>query len=229
MSPIHGARAPHALRASRRHGVSAAFVLSTLLPAFCSATEVHVIAVTPGQSASVVIDGGAPVSMGVGESVEAVTLLNTDSDGATLRVNGVVVTLPLEAQHGFAGGYSAAKTVKLKADARGHFITNGMINRKSVRFLVDTGASATTLSRKEARRIGLSYSNGASVRTMTANGSVNGWRVELDTVRVGNVTVHDVEAVVIDTDLPVVLLGMTFLDRFEMERTGSTLVLQRRR
>lgn len=200
-----------------------------LLPALCSATEVQVVAVTPGRDASIVIDGGAPVSIGVGEDIDAVTLLGADSDGATLRINGVVLTLPLEAQHGFVGGSTGARTVKLKADARGHFVGDGAINRQSVRFLVDTGASLTTLSRKEARRIGLSYSGGASVRTMTANGAINGWRVDLDSVRVGNVTVRDIEAVVIDTDLPVVLLGMTFLDRFDMERTGSTLVLERRR
>lgn len=200
-----------------------------LLPALCSATEVHVVAVTPGRDASIVIDGGAPVSIGVGEDIDAVTLLSADSDGATLRVNGVVLTLPLEAQYGFVGGATGASTVKLKADARGHFVGDGAINRQSVRFLVDTGASLTTLSRKEARRIGLSYSGGDTVRTMTANGAINGWRVDLDSVRVGNVTVRDVEAVVIDTDLPVVLLGMTFLDRFDMERTGSTLVLERRR
>lgn len=230
MSPsIWSARPVRVVSTRRRHSVFAALLGAILVPAFCAANEVRVVAVTPGQNASVVIDGGAPISIGIGETIDAITLLSTDSDGATLRVNGVVLTLPLEAHHGFTSDAGGAHTVKLKADARGHFVTNGAINRQSVRFLVDTGASLTTLSKREARRIGLRYSGGDSVRTMTANGAVDGWQVDLDSVRVGNVTVRDVEAVVIDTDLPVVLLGMTFLNRFDMERSGTTLVLERRR
>ena len=88
----------------------------------------------------------------------------------------------------------------------------------------------TTLSRADARRIGLDYRGGTPIRTTTANGVVNGWRMSLDSVRVGDTTVRDVDAIVVDNDsLPVGLLGMSFLDRFDMHRQGSTLVLRRRR
>jgi aspartyl protease family protein len=62
------------------------------------------------------------------------------------------------------------------------------------------------------------------------NGVVNGWRVSLDSVRVEEMTVRDVDAIVVDNDtLAVGLLGMSFLGRCDMQRQGSTLVLRRRR
>ena len=99
-----------------------------------------------------------------------------------------------------------------------------------MRFVVETGATLTTLSRADAQRIGLDYRGGKPTRTTTANGVVNGWRMSLDSVRVGDTTVRDVDAMVVDNDtLPVGLLGMSFLGRFDMHRQGSTLVLRRRR
>src|SRR2546427_604632 len=99
-----------------------------------------------------------------------------------------------------------------------------------VRVVVDTGATLTTLSRADAQRIGLDYRGGKPTRTTTANGVVNGWRMSLGSVRVGDTTVRDVDAMIVDNDtLPVGLLGMSFLGRFDMQRQGSTLVLRRRR
>ena len=118
----------------------------------------------------------------------------------------------------------------LLADGSGQFFTSGIVNGRSVRFVVDTGATLTTLSRTDAQRIGLDYRRGTPVRTTTANGVANGWRMSLDSVRVANTTVRDVDALVIDNEtLPMGLLGMSFLGHFDMQRQGSTLVLRRRR
>ena len=85
------------------------------------------------------------------------------------------------------------------------------------------------LSRPEATRIGVDYSSGRPAKVQTASGEAHGWRVSLDSVRVGEVTVRDVDAIVLDNDtLPVGLLGMSFLNRFDMHRQGPTLVLRRR-
>jgi aspartyl protease family protein len=195
----------------------------------CLATEVHVVAVTPGRSASMVIDGGAPLTLMVGETAEGVTLVSADSDGATVQVHGVTQTLGLEVYEVEAGAVAVGSTINMSADRSGHFLTKGAVNGRSLRFLVDTGASLTTLSRAQAKQIGLRYRNGAPARAATANGMVEGWLVELDTVRVGNVTVRNVDAMVINAELSVGLLGMSFLDKFDMERQGSKLVLRRRR
>ena len=201
-----------------------------LLPTLCRATEVRVVAVTPGQSADVVIERRAPVTLDVGETVEGVKLLRVDGGGAVLSVDGITKRLPVVAVPASVGAANGSSTVTLSADARGHFFTSGAVNGRTVRFVVDTGASLTTLSRADAQRIGLHYRDGRPAKVMTVNGLVNGWRVSLGSVRVGDTTVRDVDAIVVDNDtLPVGLLGMSFLGHFDMQRQDSTLVLRRRR
>jgi aspartyl protease family protein len=199
-----------------------------LLPTLCRATDVRVVAVTPGQSADVVIEQRAPITLEVGESVEGVKLLRTDGGGAVLSVDGITRRLPVVAAP--ASVEAGSGTVTLSADARGHFFTSGAVNGRSVRFIVDTGASLTTLSRADAQRIGLHYRDGTPAKVMTVNGLVNGWRVSLGSVRLGDTTVRDVDAIVVDNDtLSVGLLGMSFLGHFDMQRRDATLVLRRRR
>jgi len=210
-------------------GLAALLVAVSFFPALCLANEVHVVAVSPGRSASLVIDGGTPLTVMVGETAEGITLVRADADGATVRVHGVVQTLTLEVYEQSVGAVAVGSSVKLSADAKGHFVSNGAVNGRSVRFMVDTGASLTTLSRAQAKHIGLRYRGGAPARASTANGVVGGWLVSLDSVRVGGVTVRNVDAMVIDADLHVGLLGMSFLDRFDIDQQGSTMVLRRRR
>ena len=52
------------------------------------ATDVQVVGVTPGRSAMLVIDGAPPLTLGVGEGIDGVTLLRADVDGAEVRVDG---------------------------------------------------------------------------------------------------------------------------------------------
>ncbi len=199
-----------------------------LLPAVCGATDVRVVAVTPGQSADVMIDGRAPVTIDVGETLDGVKLLRADRAGAVLSINGTTKTLPLVSYSSV--GETAGGTVTLLADARGQFVTSGTVNGRPMNFIVDTGATFMTLSRSDARRLGLDYRSGKPARSATVNGVVNGWLVSLASVHVGDTTVRDVDAIVVDNDsLPVGLLGMSFLGRFDMQRQGSTLVLRRRR
>jgi predicted aspartyl protease len=54
-----------------------------------------------------------------------------------------------------------------------------------------------------------------------------GWRLSLDSVRIGDTTLRDVDAMVVDNDtLPVGRLDMSC--RCDLQRPGSTLVLRRR-
>ena len=201
-----------------------------LLPALCLATDVRVIAITPGRSADIVIERGGPVTIEVGETVDGVKLLRADRGGAVVSIDGITKALPLVADSAPASDTGGSGTVTLLADTSGQFFTSGTVNGRSMRFVVDTGATLTTLSRADAQRIGLDYRRGTPMRTTTANGVVNGWRMSLDSVRVAQTTVRGVDAMILDNDtLPVGLLGMSFLGRFDMQRQGSTLVLRRRR
>ena len=99
----------------------------------------------------------------------------------------------------------------------------------SVRFLVDTGATLVSMSSADATRIGISYTKGERGTTYTANGPALAYRIKLDTVKVGDITLHGVDGLVLDGEkLPVILLGMSFLNRMEMRREGTSMTLIKR-
>ena len=116
----------------------------------------------------------------------------------------------------------------LQADERGHFFAQGMINGSPVRMLVDTGASLIALPAAEAKRMGIDYLRGGRGTASTANGVVPVYRVRLDTVRIGDLELNQVDALVQEQGLPIALLGMSFLNRTEMRRSGEQMTLQRR-
>jgi aspartyl protease family protein len=108
-------------------------------------------------------------------------------------------------------------------------MTLGQINGGTVQFLVDTGATAIAIPSADARRLGINYLNGQRGYTETANGRATAYRITLDTVTVGGITLHSVEAVVLEGNgLNVALLGMTFLSRTEMKRDGQSMTLVKR-
>jgi aspartyl protease family protein len=120
-------------------------------------------------------------------------------------------------------------SVMLSADGLGHFATNGQVNGLPMRFAVDTGATFISLPAREASRLGIDYRAGQKAVMETANGDAFAYRVKLDTVRVGDVTVNNVDAVVMEGDsLPVALLGMSFLNRMDMHRDGQIMTLTKR-
>ena len=114
------------------------------------------------------------------------------------------------------------------ADGGGHFLTTGNINGTSVKFLVDTGASNVSLGASDARRIGIDISKGQQGFVNTANGQASVTLVKLDTVRVGEIVLNNVDALVHQQDMPFALLGMSFLNRMEMQRNGETMTLKKR-
>ena len=182
-----------------------------------------------GAKAIVVIDGGAPRTLTPGQkTAEGVVLIATEKDAASFEIDGQKRSLPM------GRAYSAApregrQNITLAADARGHFVTMGTINGGSVRFLVDTGATFVSLSASEARRLGISYLQGQRGQLQTANGLTGAYRIKLDTVRVGDIQINNVDAVVTESDtMGVTLLGMSFLNRMEMKRDGQSMTLTRR-
>ncbi|CAA0292406.1 Uncharacterised protein [Klebsiella pneumoniae] len=76
--------------------------------------------------------------------------------------------------------------------------------------------------------MGLDYRGGQPVMLGTANGTARGWRIRLDTLRLGDVEVFGVDAVVTPQAMPYVLLGNSVLNEFQMTRTGDRLVLEKR-
>lgn len=209
----------------------AIFLVVLLGAGAAGAADINVVGLTSGK-AVVSIDGGRPRTLTVGQvTPEGVKLISATSESAVFEVNGEHRTLAV-GQGAAVASVSVARggdSVTLIADSRGHFVTVGVANGVSLRFLVDTGASSVVLSSVDARSAGINYLTGKRGLTQTANGVVPVYAVKLDTLRIGDITVNNVDATVIEGDkLPIALLGMSFLNRMEMRREGSTLTLIRR-
>jgi len=211
------------------HTIAALFFLS--LCGVAVAADVNLNGVI-GTKALVVIDSGKPRLLAVGEtSPEGVKLISVTGETAVIEMGGKRETLTLGQSARLAGGSRPAggKSVTLLADSRGHFVTIAAINGITVRVLVDTGASLVSMSSSEAKRLGINYTAGQKAFSSTANGVVPTYRVKIDEVRIGDVTLNNVDGMVhVGDNLPIVLLGMSFLNRMDMKRDGEKMTLTKR-
>ncbi len=182
------------------------------------------------QQAILVIDGEAR-AVAVGAEVRGVRLLSLSAGRAEVDVNGVRRSLVLGAgavrAQGDASGSGAASIV-MTANGDGHFITQGKINGNAVTFMVDTGATVVSIGQADADRLGINYKNAPRGFANTANGRIPVSSVTLSSVRVGDVEVANVEAIVMPSQLAHVLLGNSFLTRFQMKRDNDTLRLEKK-
>lgn len=185
-----------------------------------------------GAKALLTIDGAAPKFLSPGQTHQGVKLLSTQGESATVEVNGQRQTLRVgdaPVSVGRSGSIATASArVVLTADGQGHFMPAGQINGRAVQFIVDTGASQVILSESDARRIDLKFEQGQPVRVSTANGNATGYSVRLASVKVGDVQAYDVAAIVLPQPMPFILLGNSFLTRFQMQRINDQLTLQKR-
>jgi aspartyl protease family protein len=115
--------------------------------------------------------------------------------------------------------------VVLQRNRDGHYVADGEINGHKVTFMVDTGATSVALSSRLARVIDVK--RGVAIQVDTANGLALGYQTRLNTVRLGDIVVHEVSAVFSDgmTD-DMVLLGMSFLKHVEFTQRANQLTLR---
>lgn len=208
--------------------VIASIILISLLACTSAwATSVSVVGLFKDK-AIVTIDGSKPRTLSVGQRFQGVKLIAADSGGASFEVDGNRRVLNMG--QSFAGGAEAGdrQSVSLTADSRGHFAAAGSINGYPLSFLVDTGATSIAINAAEAKRMGLDYKAGQAIGVNTAAGVVPAWRVTFNTVKVGGITVNQVEGMVLEAGLSTPLLGMSFLNRMEMQRNGQTMTLIQR-
>jgi aspartyl protease family protein len=194
------------------------------------AADIGVVGVFPGRGAVLVVDGSRPQSIKIGQTIGSVTLVSVDKTGAVVEDAGRKRAIAL-GQH-LAGAQpraGRAPQVTIAANERGQFMAESLVNGGTIRFLVDTGANVVALPGKEARRLGIDFAKGAKGIAQTANGPAPTYRIKLDSVKIGDIELLNVDAIVLDGGgLAVPLLGMSFLDRVEMRRDGSTMTLVRR-
>ncbi|MDO8178508.1 MAG: TIGR02281 family clan AA aspartic protease [Undibacterium sp.] len=192
------------------------------------AADIGVVGLFPGK-AVLVVGTSAPKIYAVGSNVvDGAKLVAADNVSATIEVNGKRQVLAI-GEHVHRSSPSGNTSITLHAGANGHFMVQGQINGgSSVEMLVDTGASFISIPAADAKRLGINYKNGRIGRSSTANGIITVYLVRLDSVKIGDVELNQVDASVNEGGLPVTLLGMSFLNRMEMRRDGEQMTLTKR-
>jgi aspartyl protease family protein len=202
------------------------------LLAACAAADAQTVSLQGmlGRQALLIVDGAAPRGVAPGDSWHGVKVLSTSGDAPVVEIGGQRQTLHVGDAPASVGsrGASAGTRIVLTAGAGGHFSTQGAINGQSARMMVDTGATFVAMGADEAQRLGVDYRRGQQGTMNTANGVAPAWKVKLHSVRIGDVELYDVDAVVTPQPMPQVLLGNSFLNRFQMRRDNEQMVLERR-
>ncbi|HVL00085.1 MAG TPA: TIGR02281 family clan AA aspartic protease [Dongiaceae bacterium] len=159
-----------------------------------------------------------------------VRLISATSREAVVEIDGKRHTMKLHSAIG--GTYQQAETtqVVIRKNDNDQYTVNGSINGQSVGFLVDTGANTVAMNEVDAKRLGLQYRlDGKEAQVVTASGVSKSWVVKLDTVKVGEIQVPNVEAVVVQGGYPTqVLLGMSYLNYVKLQEQNSTLMLEKK-
>jgi aspartyl protease family protein len=189
-----------------------------------------VLAGRMGERALLVV-GGQALTVGVGQTAGAVKLRRWVGADAEVEHAGQVLLVRAggaPAQVNAEAPRPLARELVITAGLGGHFTAQGSINGKPVRFMVDTGASLVALGVDDAERMGIDLNGSRETMTQTANGAVKALMVNLNSVRVGDLELTNVGAVVLPQPMPMVLLGNSFLARLQMRRDNDVMRLERR-
>ena len=119
-------------------------------------------------------------------------------------------------------------SVRVRAHRDGHFYVDSRVGERTIRFLVDTGATSVALSPTDAQRIGFDLAQlSFSRRLQTAGGTVRGAPVVIPSLEIGGIRLANVRAVVNEQAMPHSLLGISALDRLGgYEVRDGTLTLR---
>ena len=206
--------------------LSAGFIIALLFAVMnVHAQQIKAVGLMAG-TAILEVDGQTRMLKQGATSPEGIKLVSANSREAVIEVDGRRHTLGLSAS--LAAGYAppVTKDVRLSRHSDGHYWAQARLNGTPVKVLVDTGASTVAMSSKLAAQLGINYREGRMGRSATAGGIVRSWIVMLNSVQVGDIKAHNVQASVIEGQFPLdPLLGMSFLQRLDMKEEAGMLVL----
>ena len=212
----------------RRRHLIASLALAAPLAAWAQTVS---MAGSIGDSKALLMINGAPHTLAVGSTVKGVTLKRVMPGQAEVEIGGKLLTVAIggaPASVGSGGGGGATgREILIAAGPGGHFVTSGQINGKPVQFMVDTGATVIAMGRQEAERLGIDWKKGQPGMGHTAAGTVTAYGVSLTSVRIGDVEVFGVNAMVLPAEMPFILLGNSFLSRFSMRRDSNVMKLEK--
>lgn len=120
----------------------------------------------------------------------------------------------------------AYQEISLKRNRQGHYLFNGAINGKTVTFLVDTGATITSIPLNLANSLGLS--KGQQFPIETANGSSTAYATMVDQLKLGEIEFSRISAS-LNPGLQghEILLGMNVIKKLELVQRGDIMILRK--
>ena len=190
------------------------------------AQEVRVDGLFTGQ-AVLNIDGKRRLLKQGETSPEGVRLVRASTTKAVIDVNGQRSTLGLSTTINSSFRKVDRKQVAIPKNRQNAYYVGGAINGKSIKMLVDTGATHIAMNSSHARQLGINYEKlGKKGGLSTASGIVEVWYLDLQVVDVAGITVRNVLASISEGSFPSqVLLGMSFLNHVRMEEKAGALYL----
>ena len=206
------------------------FILTTAVSTSVFAVDEVIVQALFSGKAMLKIDGVNRMLADGQTSPEGVKLVSANSREAVIEIDGK--------QDVYEPGSAITTTytkrekveVRINSDTKGMYQTAGSINGIPVSFLVDTGASLVAMNSHHAKKLGIDFRVvGTESLAATASDVVKAYRVKLNTVTVGEVKLQNVEAMVMEGELPPnILLGMSFLGRVEMTNDQGMLKLKQK-
>lgn len=181
--------------------------------------------------AIIVVNGARHVLNSGEQGPDGIKLLATytQEEKAEVEIGGKREVLKLGmVSTGFAP--KGKSSVILYPGTNGHYFTEGLVNGVPVRFMVDTGATIIGINSVTAERIGIDYRKmGRPGYVNTAGGIIPTFYVKLNSVKVGEITMYNVDATVVEGSSPrEALLGMSFLGNLNMTRDSEKMELSER-
>ena len=181
--------------------------------------------------AIIVVNGARHVLNSGEQGPDGIKLLATytQEEKAEVEIGGKREVLKLGmVSSGFAS--KGKSSVILYPGTNGHYFTEGLVNGVPVRFMVDTGATIIGINSVTAERIGIDYRKmGRPGYVNTAGGIIPTFYVKLNSVKVGEITMYNVDATVVEGSSPrEALLGMSFLGNLNMTRDSEKMELSER-
>ncbi len=163
-------------------------------------------------------------------SPEGARLDAASADAAVVTYGGATYRLTLSDRVGGTFAELRDTSVSIMPDSLGQYRIGGAINGRAVDFLIDTGASVVAISSVLADRLGIAYRDSPDrAKVVTAQGEMQSYVVNLDSVNVAGLETHQVRAAVIPGSYPVeVLLGMSYLRKVSMEESAGVLRLKQK-
>jgi len=190
--------------------------------------SLHVVGLFPGKV--VVSIDNQQVVIRQGQSKQGVKFVRLKGDDVVLEINGKQAAYKMGTAVSTNFKKFETKKKTIYADRRGMFNTIGSINSQPIRFLIDTGATTVAMSSVQAKKLNIQYRiNGKETTARTASGIAKAYLIKLKKVKVGEISQSNVTGLVIVGAYPKqVLLGMSFLNRLKVEKTGDAMTLESR-